>query len=82
MVDMNSLNKLGDEIPEEMKEELKKKAMEKLGLSNSDSGKSPEEAAAPSAQEVEQSQPVGTSNVQETDSEQSESTDEDKSDAA
>lgn len=75
MVDMNSLNKLGDEIPEGMKEELKKKAMEKLGLSNPDSGKSPEQAATPSEQVVDQAQPVN-------DSQQPESTDEDKSDAA
>lgn len=80
MFDMNSLNKLTDEVPEDMKEELKKKAMEKLGLSNSDSGKSPEEAAAPSGQD--QTQPVGTPNEQVTNSEQSESTDEDKPDAA
>jgi hypothetical protein len=80
MFDMNSLNKLTDEIPEDMKEKLKEKAMEKLGLSNSDSGKSPEEAVAPSAQEVDQAQPA--SDVQVNDSEQSESMDEDKPDAA
>lgn len=79
MVDMNSLNKLSDEIPEDMKEKLKEKAMEKLGLSNSDMGKSPV-AAAPAAQEVDQAQPA--SDVQVNDSEQSESMDEDKSDAA
>lgn len=74
MVDMNSLNKLTDEIPEDMKEKLKKAAMEKLGLSNP-------EAATPCAQE-DQAQPNSTSDVQVNNSEQSESTDEDKSDAA
>ena len=43
MVDINSIKRLADDIPEDMKEKLKKSAMEKLGLSNSDSGKSPEE---------------------------------------
>lgn len=82
MVDINSIKRLADDIPEDMKEKLKKSAMEKLGLSNSDSGKSPEEIAPPSAQEVDQAQPDGTSDVQVNDSEQSGSTDEDKSDAA
>jgi hypothetical protein len=82
MVDMNSLRKLSDDIPEDMKEKLKKSAMEKLGLSNSDGGKSPEETAPTSAQEVDQAQPDGASDVQVNDSEQSGSTDEDKSDAA
>jgi hypothetical protein len=81
-MDMNSLKKFSDEIPEDMKEKLKKEAMEKLGLSNSESGKSAEEASAPSEQEVHQTQPDGTSEVPVNDSEQSESTDEDKSDAA
>lgn len=82
MVDMNSLKKFSDEVPEDMKEKLKNEAMEKLGLSNSDSGKSPEEAAAPSAQEGQQTQPDNTSAAPVNDSEQAESTDEDKSDAA
>jgi hypothetical protein len=82
MFDMNSLKKLTDAVPEDMKEELKNSAMEKLGLSNSGSGKSSEEAATPSVQAVDQAQSDATSDVQANDSEQSEATDEDKADAA
>ena len=79
-MDMNSLKKLSDEIPDDMKETLKKEAMEKLGLSNSESGKSAEQSSAPS-EEVQQTQSDGTSEVPVNDSEQAESTDEDKSNA-
>ncbi len=82
MFDMNSLKKLADEVPEDMKEKLKNSAMEKLGLSNSESGKRSEEAAAPSGQAVDQAQADVPSDVQANDSGQPESTDEDKADAA
>ncbi len=84
MFDMNSLKKFTDEVPEDMKEKLKDSAMEKLGLSNPDSRKSSEEATAASGQEVDQvqSQSDVPSDVQANDSDQPESTDEDKADAA
>ena len=44
MFDMNSLKKITDEVPEDMKEKLKDSTMEKLGLSKSGSGKSSEES--------------------------------------
>jgi len=84
MFDMNSLKKLTDEVPEDMKEKLKDSAMEKLGLSNPDNRKSSEEATAPSGQVVDQGQDQADAqlDVQANDSEQPESTDEDKADAA
>lgn len=84
MFDMNSLKKFTDEVPEDMKEKLKDSAMEKLGLSNPDSRKSSEEATAASGQEVDQvqSQSDVPSDMQANDSDQPESTDEDKADAA
>jgi hypothetical protein len=82
MFDKDSLNKLTDAIPEDVKEKLKESAMEKLGLSNSGTGKSSEETATPSGQMVDQAQTDTTSDVQMNNSDQSESTDEDKSDAA
>lgn len=54
MVETNSLEKLSEEIPEEMKEKVKSEAMEKLGLPNAEGGKSPEEPAASSEQEAHQ----------------------------
>ena len=89
MFDMNSMKKLTDEVPDEMKEELKKRAMEKLGLSNSEGGNHSEEAAAPSAQVVDQAdgstdtQVNAADQTQSTDAaDQTQSTDDDKADAA
>lgn len=55
MFDLNSLSKLADEIPEDVKEKLKDAAMEKLGLSKSESSASPEASAAPAADDQPQS---------------------------
>ncbi len=81
MFDMNSMKKLTDEVPDEMKEELKNRAMEKLGLSNSESGKS-SAAAAPSEQAVDQAQSDNTPDTQVSAADQTESTDEDTTKAA
>jgi hypothetical protein len=92
MFDMNSLNKLADEIPEATKEKLKESALEKLGLSNTEGAKSPETGAAtPVEQANEQAQPQSaseettpeataeaTTEMQANEPELPESTDEDK----
>jgi hypothetical protein len=82
MFDMNSLKKLTDEVPEDIKEKLKDSAMEKLGFSSSDSGKSSEEASVPSAQVDQAQQADAPPDVQGNDSGQPESIGEDKADAA
>ena len=64
MFDLNSLSKLADEIPEDMKEKLKDAALEKLGLSNSESSASPEATAAPAADAGDQPQSDDSSDAQ------------------
>jgi hypothetical protein len=76
MADMDSLNRRSDDIPEE------NSAMKEEELSNADSGESSEEAAAASAQVVDEAQPEGASEVQVNDSQPSESTGEDETEAA
>jgi hypothetical protein len=64
MFDLNSLSKLTDEIPEDLKEKLKDAALEKLGLSKSESNASPEASAAPAADADDQPQSDDSSDAQ------------------
>lgn len=64
MFDKNSLNKLTEAIPEEMKDKLKKGALDKLGFSSSESAKTEDAATTPSEKVTAQAPSDDTSDVQ------------------